>query len=85
MMNNPELEVLLTRIKELEDKLAQLRVSRRVLLSLLEKVEHEKQQQIRKLEKENRLLQLKNARLARIALNNHGQLTLVEGHEKVKS
>lgn len=84
-MKDRELESLLARIYELEEKIAQLRVNRRVLLTLLEKVEHEKQQQIHQLEKKNRVLKLKNARLARIAFTKQGQLTLVEGHGKARS
>ncbi|RDV83415.1 translation initiation factor 2 [Ammonifex thiophilus] len=56
---------LRARIKELEEKLAQVRLSRRVLLYLLEKMEGEKELLLKKLERENERLQRLNARYAR--------------------
>ncbi|ACX52566.1 hypothetical protein Adeg_1470 [Ammonifex degensii KC4] len=56
---------LRSRIKELEEKLAQVRLSRRVLLYLLEKMEGEKELLLKKLEQENERLQRLNARYAR--------------------
>lgn len=60
-----ELKYLRTRVTELEQRVEHLRVSRRVLMNLLEKVEQEKTAQVNKLEKENCRLQKDNTRFAK--------------------
>ncbi|NPV26016.1 MAG: translation initiation factor 2 [Firmicutes bacterium] len=59
------IEVLQKRIKELEHLVEQLRVSRRVLMNLLERVEREKCSEVARLQEENRKLQRANQRYAR--------------------
>ncbi|MDX9872347.1 MAG: translation initiation factor 2 [Clostridia bacterium] len=57
-----ELEVLhlRQRVKELERQVEQLRLSRRVLMNLIEKMENERRINTLKLEKENKKLQSEN-------------------------
>ncbi|MGO0122749.1 translation initiation factor 2 [Desulfothermobacter acidiphilus] len=56
---------LRARLRELEEKLAQTRWSRKVLLYLLERMEGERDFLRRRLEQENERLQRLNARYAR--------------------
>lgn len=62
---NEELHVLRAKVGELEQRVEHLRVSRRVLMNLLEKVEREKVSLVRKLEKENMRLHRDNTRFAK--------------------
>lgn len=62
---NEELHVLRAKVGELEQRVEHLRVSRRVLMNLLEKVEREKVFLVRKLEKENMRLHRDNTRFAK--------------------
>ncbi len=62
---NQEVKVLRTRVAELEQRIEHLRVSRRVLMNLLEKVEREKITLVNRLEKENCRLQKDNMRFAK--------------------
>ncbi|KJS23413.1 MAG: translation initiation factor 2 [Peptococcaceae bacterium BICA1-8] len=57
-------ELLISRIKELEEQVEHLRISRRVLMNLIEKIEREKRLLLTRLEKENRRLQQNNAKYA---------------------
>lgn len=52
-------------MQELEDKVEQLRLSRRVLMNLIEKIEREKNEILSKLERENKKLHQNNYRYAR--------------------
>lgn len=60
-----ELRSTQSRVGELEQRIEHLRVSRRVLMNLLEKVEREKVTLVHKLEKENVRLQRDNTRFAK--------------------
>ena len=60
-----ELKLLRARVGELEQRVEHLRVSRRVLMNLLEKVEREKVALVHRLEKENVRLQRDNKRFAK--------------------
>ncbi|AHF06658.1 hypothetical protein [Desulfitobacterium metallireducens] len=60
-----ELRLTKSRVGELEQRVEHLRVSRRVLMNLLEKVEREKVTLVHKLEKENVRLQRDNTRFAK--------------------
>lgn len=66
-----ELLFLRNRVLELERQVEQLRVSRRVLMNLVEKLEKERNASLHELEKENRRLQLNNRRYARWLMNNN--------------
>jgi predicted RNase H-like nuclease (RuvC/YqgF family) len=84
MSNKPdELELLQERIQELEEKVEHLRVSRRVLMNLLEKVEREKGGLVTRLEKENKKLQYSNTKFARNILYKNRQI--VELQSKMDS
>lgn len=56
---------LVERVRELEAKVEHLRVSRRVLMNLVSKLEEEKSSLITRLEKEKHRLEINNARYAR--------------------
>ncbi len=64
MKDGAEIPYLKTRIRELEEKVEQLRLSRKVLMSLIEKVEKDKIKYLCRLEKENRKLHQDNYRYA---------------------
>jgi predicted RNase H-like nuclease (RuvC/YqgF family) len=66
MIDDAELvEELRARMRELEDKIEALRISRRVLMNLLEDLEKEKREQLAILSSENEHLQRSNGRYAR--------------------
>jgi len=74
MVETPDYEYFQRRIQELEEKVDQLRLSRRVLMNLIEKVEREKTFSLNKLEKENRKLHRDNYKYARWLLNKNRQI-----------
>lgn len=73
-MDKSERQYLLQKIAQLEEKVSQLRVSRRVLIQLVERVEHEKSSLIEKMERERKNLKKQNAKYARIILEHNKQL-----------
>lgn len=78
-----ELNVAQARVIELEQKVEHLRVSRRVLMNLLEKVEKEKIAMVYKLEKENNRLHRDNRRFAKwLLLKNREMIELQERVEE---
>jgi chromosome segregation ATPase len=77
-----ELRVTKARIGELEQRVEHLRVSRRVLMNLLEKVEREKVTLVHKLEKENLRLQRDNTRFAKWIFSKNRQI--VELQERIE-
>ena len=78
-----ELELFRARVDELEQRVEHLRVSRRVLMNLLEKVEREKVALVRHLEKENVRLQRDNKRFAKWIFSKNREI--VELQEKMES
>ena len=66
------------RVEELEEKVEQLRLSRRVLLNLVEKLEKEKICSLTRLEKENKKLHLINNRYARSIVKKNIQIVEME-------
>ena len=66
------------RVQELEEKVEQLRLSRRVLMNLIEKLEREKASLTGKLEKENKKLHCANYRYARWLLRKNSQIVELE-------
>lgn len=66
------------RAKELEEKVEQLRLSRRVLMNLIEKLERERCNSLTRLEKENRKLHSLNLRYARSLLQKNIQIRELE-------
>jgi predicted RNase H-like nuclease (RuvC/YqgF family) len=78
-----EIQLLRSRVGELEQRVEHLRVSRRVLMNLLEKVEREKVALVHQLEKENVRLQRDNKRFAKWIFTKNKEI--VELKEKVES
>ncbi|EGW36251.1 MULTISPECIES: hypothetical protein [unclassified Desulfosporosinus] len=78
-----ELKLLRARVGELEQRVEHLRVSRRVLMNLLEKVEREKVALVHRLEKENVRLQRDNKRFAKWIFSKNKEI--VELQEKMES
>lgn len=66
------------RVKELEEKIEQLRLSRRVLMNLVEKIEKERSSHLARLEKENRRLQILKNRYARSIFYKNIQIRELE-------
>jgi len=66
------------RAEELEEKVEQLRLSRRVLLNLVEKLEKERICSLMRLEKENKKLHLRNNRFARSLVKKNIQIVEME-------
>lgn len=77
-----ELKAAKGRIGELEQRVEHLRVSRRVLMNLLEKVEREKVTLIHKLEKENIRLQRDNTRFAKWIFSKNREIVKLQ--EKIE-
>lgn len=78
-----EIKLLRARVGELEQRVEHLRVSRRVLMNLLEKVEREKVALVRNLEKENVRLQRDNKRFAKWIFSKNREI--VELQDKMES
>ncbi|QGP93450.1 hypothetical protein MGLY_28580 [Neomoorella glycerini] len=68
---------LYRRIQELESKVEQLRVSRRVLMRLVEKSEAEKWELVNRLRQEKEQIQLRNRRYARAIWEKNKELVLL--------
>ncbi|MCR6545929.1 translation initiation factor 2 [Dehalobacterium formicoaceticum] len=68
------------RIEELEERIEHLRVSRRVLMNLVEKLEKERSNVLTKLEKENRKLQRSNALYAQNILSKNRRIMELEAN-----
>lgn len=66
------------RIQELEEKIEQLRLSRRVLMNLIERMEKEKATFLSRLEKENKKLHRANCRYARSLLQKNLKILELE-------
>ncbi|MDD2497633.1 MAG: translation initiation factor 2 [Desulfitobacteriaceae bacterium] len=71
-------QIMKIRIEELEQRVEHLRVSRRVLMNLVEKLEKEKNCAMTKLEKENRKLQRHNAFYAQTLLIKNRRIMELE-------
>ena len=72
-------------IQELEDKLAALRVSRRVLMNLLDNVEKEKREQLLILESQNEKLQKNICHYAQTIMFQNSRIAKLEGKIKIFS
>lgn len=83
MDSTDEIRLLRARVGELEQRVEHLRVSRRVLMNLLEKVEREKVALVHHLEKENVRLQRDNKRFAKWIFSKNKEI--VELKEIVES
>ena len=74
MNDSADIQYLQKRILELEEKVEQLRLSRRVLMNLIEKIEKDKTGFVSKLEKENRKLHKDNYRYAKSLLKQNRRI-----------
>ena len=83
MNGNADFQYLQKRILELEEKIEQLRLSRRVLMNLIEKIEKDKSGFVSRLEKENRKLHKDNYRYAQSMLKQNRRI--VELQTKLES
>lgn len=73
-MTNDSIESLNRRINELENKVEQLRVGRRVLMRLMEKSEAEKWEMINRLREEKEKLQAQNRKYAKAIMQKNKDL-----------
>lgn len=73
-----EAEGLRARVRELERRVRVLRTSRRVLMTLLSRLEQERREDISRLEREQAKLKRRNARYARLILERHRQVHQLE-------
>ncbi|MFZ5943617.1 MAG: translation initiation factor 2 [Bacillota bacterium] len=78
MYENYDKELLIARVKELEEQVEHLRISRRVLMNLIEKIEREKRHLLTRLEKENKRLQLSNSKYAQWLWNKNRKIIELE-------
>jgi predicted RNase H-like nuclease (RuvC/YqgF family) len=78
MEDESEISYLRRRVRELEEKIEQLRLSRRVLMSLIERLEKEKASFLGRLEKENRKLHRDNYRYAWWLLRKNQRIVELE-------
>jgi len=78
MYENLSKDYLINRIKELEEQVEHLRVSRRVLMNLIEKIESEKRLLLTRLEKENKKLQKSNSKYAQWLWNKNRKIIELE-------
>ena len=76
------IEELRIHIQELEDKLAALRISRRILMNLLDNVEKEKCEQLLILENQNEKLQKSIGHYVQTIMHQNSRIAKLE--EKVK-
>lgn len=77
-MKDDHSKFLEQRVRELEDKVENLRFSRRVLMNLIERVEKDKWELLARLEKQNKKLQKNNSRYARTLLRKNRQIIEME-------
>lgn len=77
------IEELRIYIQELEEKIVALRVSRRVLMNLLDNSEKAKYEQLLILENQNGKLQKNNCQYARIIMYQNSRIAKLE--EKIKN
>lgn len=78
MEGSEEILYLRRRVRELEEKVAQLRLSRRVLMNLLERLEKEKWQFWIRLEKENKRLHRVNYNYAKRLMHKNKRIVELE-------
>lgn len=71
-------ENLVARVRELEDRVEALRISRRVLMNLIDNLEKEKREQLAKLTSQNEKLQQNNCRYARAIMYRNIRITELE-------
>lgn len=78
----PTERLLYQRIEALEERLEQMRLSRRVLLRILEQSEEDKKMQLQRLEKENNKLQRQNCHFAKSLMEKNNTIMSLAGVAK---
>lgn len=73
-----DVEALRARVRELERRVRVLRTSRRVLMTLISRLEQERRNEQAQFERERGRLQRRNARFARIILERHRHIYQLE-------
>ncbi len=71
-------EELRARVRELEEKVEALRISRRVLMNLIDSLENEKREQLSKLNTQVEKLQQNNCRYAKAIMRRNIRITELE-------
>ncbi|MGI6145361.1 MAG: translation initiation factor 2 [Clostridia bacterium] len=85
MNAHEELVFYKKRIIELEKQVNQLRLSRRILMNLIEKIETEKRHLFSQLEKEKQQLRLNNQRYAKWLMQNNYRFMELQANLKKQS
>jgi hypothetical protein len=75
---NEHIEELHSRIRELEDKIEALRISRRVLMNLMDAMEKETKEQLSRLATTNEKLQRNNRRYAKAVMCRNVRISELE-------
>lgn len=81
-MAGKDVVALYRRIHELENKVEQLRISRRVLMRLIEKSEAEKWEMVTRLRQEKEQMQVRNRRYARAIWEKNKELVLLNNKDQ---
>lgn len=81
-MAGDDYSILNKRIQELEKKIEQLRVSRRVLMRLVEKSEAEKWELVNRLRREKEQLKIRNRYYARAIWQKNKELILINNKSR---
>jgi predicted RNase H-like nuclease (RuvC/YqgF family) len=72
------INALKSRVRELEDKVDALRISRRVLMNLIDTLEKEKKEQVQKLQCLNEKLQKNNSKYAKAIMYRNVRINELE-------
>ena len=74
-MLDQEKQVYINRIQELEERVEQLRISRRILMNILENIDKERQKELHKIKIEHTKLKKTNIRYAYKVMELQGKLS----------
>ncbi|MGI6588248.1 MAG: translation initiation factor 2 [Peptococcia bacterium] len=86
MISQEELIFYKKKVIELEKQVSQLRLSRRILMNLVERIENEKKSLFKQLEKEKQQLRLNNRRYAKwLMQNNYRYIELQANFKKTNN
>ena len=77
-MQNNDIKVYLSRIEELEEKVEQLRLSRRILMNILENLDKERRVEIKKVREEQKRLKQANIKYAYNLLKKNAKVMELE-------
>jgi hypothetical protein len=86
LISQEELIFYKKKVIELEKQVSQLRLSRRILMNLVERIENEKKSLFKQLEKEKQQLRLNNRRYAKwLMQNNYRYIELQANFKKTNN